>query len=142
MRISAKTEYASLAMLELAASFDADEPVRIRDIADKHGIPPRYLVQILLQLKVAGLVNSTRGAAGGYQLARSPDEISLADIVTVIEGAESESARSGVRASASIAALRSTWAEIDAVERDMLAAVSLADLAERAHGGVENMYYI
>lgn len=142
MRISAKTEYASLAMLELAASFDADEPVRIRDIADKHGIPPRYLVQILLQLKVAGLVNSTRGAAGGYQLARSPDEISLSDIVTVIEGAESESARSGVRASAAIAALRSTWAEIDAVERDMLAAVSLADLAERAHGGVENMYYI
>lgn len=141
MRVSAKTEYACLAMLELAANHEADEPVRIRDIADKHGIPPRFLVQILLQLKAAGLVASTRGAAGGYQLARSPDELSLSDVIGVIEGSEPEAAR-GLHDSAALAALRATWAEIDAAEREMLAGVTLADLVARARGGVENMYYI
>ena len=74
MKFSAKTEYACLAVLELARAFDSDEPVRIRSIAEEHGIPSRFLVQILLQLKGAGLVNSTRGAAGGYQLAKPPGE--------------------------------------------------------------------
>lgn len=142
MRVSAKTEYACLAMLQLAASRDADEPVRIRDIADAHGIPPRFLVQILLQLKVSGLVTSTRGSAGGYQLARMPEDISLADVIAVIEGAEPEMARSGLRKSPAVHALRATWAEIDAAERELLENVSLADLVARARGGVENMYYI
>src|SRR4029453_18506042 len=56
MTISAKVEYACVAVLELAARYESDEPVRIRDIADAHGIPSRFLVQILLQLKGAGLV--------------------------------------------------------------------------------------
>jgi Rrf2 family protein len=142
MRVSAKTEYACLAMLQLAASHDADEPVRIRDVADAHGIPPRFLVQILLQLKVAGLVTSTRGSSGGYQLARPPEEISLADVIGVIEWTESESTRSGLRGSPMVGALRASWAEIDAAERELLQGISLADLVARARGGVENMYYI
>ena len=141
MRVSAKTEYACLAMLELAVNHDADEPARIRDIADAHGIPPRFLVQILLQLKVAGLVTSTRGSAGGYQLARGPEEITLGDVVAVIDGADSE-VRTGLRDSTTVRALRQTWSEIDAAEREMLEGVTLADLVERARGGVENMYYI
>src|SRR5437868_6117456 len=63
VKVSAKTEYACIAMLELAASYGSGEPVRIRKIASEHGVPSRFLVQILLQLKGAGLVNSTRGAA-------------------------------------------------------------------------------
>ncbi len=62
MKLSAKTEYACLAVLELAARYGTGEPVRIRTIADEHGIPSRFLVQILLQLKGAGFVASTRGA--------------------------------------------------------------------------------
>ena len=81
MTISAKVEYACVAILELAARYDSDEPVRIRDIADAHGIPSRFLVQILLQLKGAGLVQSTRGATGGYALAKPPEAISLADVM-------------------------------------------------------------
>ena len=84
VKVSAKTEYACIAMLELAASYGSGEPVRIRRIADEHGIPSRFLVQILLQLKGAGLVASTRGAAGGYQLTRPPGEISLATVMNVI----------------------------------------------------------
>ena len=66
MKVSAKTEYACIAMLELAAQYGSNEPVRIRKIAERHDVPPRFLVQILLQLKGAGLVSSVRGAAGGY----------------------------------------------------------------------------
>ena len=64
MRISAKTEYACIAMLELASQYGSGTPVRIRRIAERHDVPPRFLVQILLQLKGAGLVTSVRGAAG------------------------------------------------------------------------------
>ena len=85
MLFSAKAEYACVAMLELAARYGDPRPVRLADIADTHGIPQPFLVQILLQLKGAGLVASTRGAAGGYHLARRPEEISLADIITVID---------------------------------------------------------
>ena len=77
MRLSAKTEYAAIALLELARNWAGDEPVRIRSICAAHGVPSRFLVQILLQLKGAGIVTSTRGAAGGYHLAREPESITL-----------------------------------------------------------------
>ena len=77
MNIPAKTEYACVAMLELAANYGSDEPVPIRTIAARHGIPDRFLVQILLELKAAGLVTSTRGAAGGYRLTCPPADVSL-----------------------------------------------------------------
>jgi Rrf2 family protein len=83
---SAKTEYACLAVLELAAKYGAGEPVRVRAIADRQGIPSPFLVQILLQLKSAGVVESTRGSAGGYRLARDPATLSLGEVVAIIEG--------------------------------------------------------
>ena len=86
MRISAKTEYACIAMLELASQFGAGEPVRIREIAERHGVPPRFLVQILLQLKGVGLVASVRGASGGYRLLTPPDDVSLGRIMEVVDG--------------------------------------------------------
>src|SRR5690348_16860200 len=85
MRVSAKAEYACVAMLALAASYGEPQPVTVKAIADAHGIPQRFLVQILLQLKGNGLVTSTRGALGGYQLARPPEQIGLADIIGVID---------------------------------------------------------
>src|ERR1700754_1671739 len=90
MKLSAKTEYACLAVLELAARYETAEPIRIRTIADEHGIPSRFLVQILLQLKGAGFVVSTRGASGGYQLAKPPSDITLGEVMAVIEGPESD----------------------------------------------------
>src|SRR5438105_2486305 len=86
MRVSAKAEYACVAMLELAANYSSEsQPMRVKDIADAHGIPQRFLVQILLQLKGAGLVASTRGAAGGYHMAKPPAAVSLADIISIID---------------------------------------------------------
>src|ERR1700722_3052267 len=85
MRVSAKAEYACVAMLELAANYKEPQPVRIKAIAEAQGIPQRFLVQILLQLKTAGLVASVRGASGGYQLAHPPESISLAAVITAID---------------------------------------------------------
>src|SRR5438067_3460620 len=87
MKISAKAEYACLAVLALARHGPGATPLRIREISGSYGIPERYLVQILLQLKGAGLVTSTRGASGGYRLARAPDKISLAEVVNLIDRA-------------------------------------------------------
>ena len=86
MKLSAKAEYACLAMLELARRAPDDPPARIREIACPSQIPERYLVQILLRLKGAGLVQSVRGASGGYRLARTADQISLMDVLNAIEG--------------------------------------------------------
>jgi Rrf2 family protein len=142
VKVSAKTEYACIAMLELAASFGSGEPVRIRNIAEQHGIPSRFLVQILLQLKGAGLVTSTRGAAGGYQLLKPPEEISLASVMAVIEGPPEEVTTSASPDSSAARALAETWQEIAAVERQMLESVTIAELLERARRHNENMYYI
>jgi Rrf2 family protein len=86
MRISAKAEYACLAVIELARSGTNGTPRRVREIAEAQGIPDRYLVHILLQLKVAGIVQSARGSDGGYHLVRRAEDISVADIIQVIDG--------------------------------------------------------
>ncbi len=142
MKVSAKTEYACLAMLELAARFGSGEPVRIRTIADEHGIPSRFLVQILLQLKGAGLVTSTRGAAGGYQLAKTPEEISLGEVMGVIEGPEPASASNLSSDSPTAVVLANAWDEIAKVQHDSLFSITYDDLVKRVRRQVENMYYI
>ncbi len=83
--LSAKTQYACLAMLQLAQDYASGEPVQVRRIAERHGIPATFLVQILHELKRSGLATSTRGAAGGYRLSRPPGELTLADVVDVFE---------------------------------------------------------
>ena len=142
MNISAKTEYACLALMELSASYGSGEPVRIRKIADRHGIPSQFLVQILLQLKGAGMVSSTRGASGGYELIRDPQEITLADVFSVIEGGvEQHSSSAGVETPA-CRVLSDAWTEIASVQRSMLESTTLAELLDRAKGQAEPMYYI
>jgi Rrf2 family protein len=141
MRVSAKTEYACLAMLELAAHWGSGEPVRIRTIADEHGIPSRFLVQILLQLKGAGFVASTRGASGGYQLVKPPEEISLGEVMAVIEG-ESEVTSSADSRSPTAQVLVQAWREVAQVEYDALRAITFADLVGRIQRQTENMFYI
>jgi Rrf2 family protein len=140
MRLSAKTEYACLAMLHLAEEYDGGEPVQIRRIADEHGIPSRFLVQILLQLKGASLVASTRGAAGGYRLARPPRTISLAEVIDVMEGDERPETNAG-KNTPLVSTLLQFCNELNDSERDRLNDTSLADLVEHA-AGREPMWYI
>jgi Rrf2 family protein len=144
MRISAKTEYACIAMLELASQYGSGEPIRIREIAERHGVPPRFLVQILLQLKGAGLVASVRGAAGGYRLLSSPDQISLGRIMEVIDGLLDEEAPKSAASpdSPAVKVLMQAWKEVSAMQFKMLDGITLADLLERAKEQGEQMYHI
>jgi Rrf2 family protein len=131
MRVSAKAEYACIATLELAANYNAPQPVRVKAIAEAHGIPLRFLVQILLQLKGAGLVASTRGAAGGYHLTRPPDQISLADVITVIDRSPAPRPDPSLSPSRAVTAIRAVWHDIQAAEQRMLEDVTLAGLVKQ-----------
>jgi Rrf2 family protein len=142
MNLSAKTEYAAIALLDLAAHWQSSEPLRIRDIAERHGIPQRFLVQILLQLKGAGLVHSARGAAGGYYLARAPEEISLADVASAMEGRLGEITSNLPEATPQVAVLHRVWRSAAQAEFDALASVSFAELVERLSQDQHEMYYI
>ena len=83
MRVSAKADYALRAAIELAAA--GDGPVKGERIAQAQEIPLKFLENILLELRHHGLVQSQRGAEGGYWLARPADEITLADVIRAVE---------------------------------------------------------
>lgn len=108
MPVTAKAEYACLAMLELAARYAEGRPVRLSEVTDKHGIHHGFLVQILLPLRNKGLVLTTRGKAGGYQLAKPPADITLADIVEVLDGLDEPENR-GTSGSAFAVRLQGVW---------------------------------
>jgi len=143
VNISAKTEYACIAVLELAARHAGGDPVRIRDIADTHGIPSRFLVQILLQLKSAGIVDSLRGATGGYRLAKEPKEITLHDVMSVVDSQSATAIKSSAeRNTMSIRVLLSAWRAVAAKEHEMLAEVTFGDLVRQLQGRGDPMYHI
>lgn len=142
MNISAKTEYACIAVLALAVQYESGEPVRIRQIADTHGIPSRFLVQILLQLKGAGLVTSTRGASGGYQLLKPPNQITLAEVMSVIDGRACEVSSNASKETTVSRTLLRVWNEAARVQHEKLNAITFEDLVVNLSRQSENMYFI
>ena len=133
MKISATTEYACVAMLELAANYGSGEPVRIREIAERHEVPARFLVHILLQLKAAGLVASTRGCAGGYRLACPPAEVSLGQVMDVIGGSTSATKDpSASPDSPALKVLMRAWQDVADEVGEMLGGITFAELVDRA----------
>lgn len=87
MKITSKGEYALKALIELAIDHDRGNTVTlINDVAKRKNIPQKYLEQILLSLKNAGILVSKRGVGGGYSLSRSPENISLGEIIRAVEG--------------------------------------------------------
>jgi Rrf2 family protein len=131
VKLSARTEYACLAMLQLAEQYRSGEPEQIRRIAEVHGIPSRFLVQILLQLKAAGLVSSVRGASGGYLLNLPPQEITLLDVIDAIEGIDQPTS-SATEESPLSEVFLSLRQEISDQQRDTLTSVTLADIVEQS----------
>jgi Rrf2 family protein len=131
VRVSAKVDYALRASAELAAAA-GEGPVKGDRLAQAQEIPLKFLENILLDLKHAGLVQSQRGAEGGYWLSRPPDEISLADVIRAVEGPianvrglPSEQVEYGGPA----AGLRDVWVAVRANLRSVLETVTLGDLA-------------
>jgi Rrf2 family transcriptional regulator, cysteine metabolism repressor len=131
MKLSARSEYACLAIMALARHESESSPVCVRKISEIYTIPERYLVQILLQLKGAGLVVSTRGAAGGYRLARDASTISLSEILNAVDGSENqrEGTDGAMRPTASV--LASIWENVRAAERAVLDRTTVAQLVEK-----------
>jgi Rrf2 family protein len=86
MKISAKVDYACRVLAELARLHGKSELARIEHLSRTEQVPSQFLAQILSELRNGGLLTSRRGIQGGYALARPPDQISLLDIITIIEG--------------------------------------------------------
>jgi Rrf2 family protein len=131
VRVSAKVDYALRASAELAAAA-GEGPVKGDRLAHAQEIPLKFLENILLDLKHAGLVQSQRGAEGGYWLSRPPDEISLADVIRAVEGpiANVRGLRSEqVEYGGPAAPLRDVWVAVRANLRSVLETVTLGDLA-------------
>jgi len=142
MKVSAKTEYACIAILELAARYHSSVPARVRDLAEAHNIPARFLVQILLQMKASGFVVSTRGKAGGYYLNRPPQQITLAEVMTAIEGPKN-SCGNGIKKESSVTdVLRRVWNEAGCAQQQVLESVTVAELLDHSHKSGGHMYYI
>jgi len=131
MRVTAKVDYAVRAGAELAAA-SGEGPVKGERIAHSQQIPLKFLENILLELKHAGLVQSQRGAEGGYWLAHPADEISLADVIRAVEGpiANVRGERpEQVEYPGAAAPLREVWIAVRGNLRAVLEAVTLADVA-------------
>lgn len=130
-------------MLQLAQEYASAEPVQAPRIAERHGIPAAFLVQILHELRRAGLTSSTRGASGGYRLSRPPGEITLAEVVEVFEPAE-EPAACAASDSPLAPAVLDLCCDLTRARRERLQSVTLAELAERAAAaaGAGPMWYI
>jgi len=130
MKITSRTEYGLRAMVFLAARTD-DTPVPLVEIAGSEGIPGPFLERILARLREAGLVKATRGASGGYALARPAGRVAVYDVVTALEGPLTfvdcvRSDRACVRADG--CASRVLWRRLDDAVQQALEGLSLADL--------------
>jgi Rrf2 family protein len=132
MRVSAKTDYALRAAVELAAAEDAGTPVKGERLATSQSIPLRFLENILLQLRHAGIVESRRGAEGGYRLARPAADITLADVIRAIDGplaGVSGNRPETLDFQGRSEPLREVWVAVRASLRSVLEHVTLADVA-------------
>jgi len=85
MKISTKIRYGARAMLELAYHY-GEGPIELKEIAKRENLSIKYLEQVIIPLRTAGLIKSFRGSKGGYSLAKPPAEISLNDVVEILEG--------------------------------------------------------
>jgi Rrf2 family protein len=146
MRVSARGEYAIKAMLELALRPEGGL-VPIQAIAERQAIPQRYLEQVLLALKRAGLLVSKRGSTGGYHLTRAPEAITVGEILRAAEGSDAafDAGPTRRRNGGEEADLGELWTEIAAAVSKVVDHVSLADLVARARerrGAARAMYHI
>lgn len=133
MKISQKGLYALQAMMMLARHYNQGA-IRIRDVAYEEELPEKFLELILLELKNARMVESVRGAKGGYQLRRAPSEIRLSDIIRLIDGplapfADAEQLRSLIDRDAQHRALYQVFLDVRDAAAKILESTSLADIA-------------
>jgi Rrf2 family protein len=138
VHVSVRTRYAIKAVLRLAIGFGGP-PVHAREIARFGGIPPKFLDQVMADLRQAGLVIGRRGKGGGYLLARDPGEVSFADVFEAVEGSWGGLSRMPATDEAE-ALVEPVWADVRRATREILTAADFADVAAKADDAT--MYYI
>jgi len=139
VKLSAKSDYAVRAVLGLARHYQSGESLRIEDLAAEQGIPPNYLVQILIELKSRQIVKSQRGKEGGYLLARPPVEITMADVLACIHGEVFDSpALSDAKCAPE---LRWAWKTLQGAVEETARSITFETLLEH-NPDKEKMYYI
>lgn len=130
MRLSTRARYGTRLMLELALNFKKGT-VFLKDIAAREEISEKYLSHLVIPLRASGLISSSRGAHGGYRLAKSPSQITLKEIVQTLEGGISfvECVKNpSVCPRVSKCATRGIWEKLDKKISDALSSINLADL--------------
>jgi Rrf2 family protein len=139
MWITAKTDYATRAVLALAIADDGESSMKLSEIAERTAVPPSYLEQIMSQLRGAGIVRSERGPSGGYRLNHPPEELTIERVVRVFQG---QLAPIGCATRSSpepcpmevACSLRDVWQEVRDATIEILEQADFATLASRAGG--------
>jgi Rrf2 family protein len=141
--LSAKVEYALLALLELANHNDKKLPLTMSEITAKQPIPERYLEQILTHLRRAGVVQSQRGSKGGFVLLREPWQITLFEIVTLVEGERKEK-ETALAPTLEKSLISEVWEQANSAAIAILHRYTLQDLCEQRQARAQQnpMYYI
>lgn len=132
MKISTRGRYGLRILLDLAL-YQTDKPRMIRDIAESQQISEKYISRLMIELRQGGLVRSVRGAKGGYCLARSPQDLSILEIVEVMEGRIGVVdclAQPDACNRANVCPSRNVWNQVNDKIRQTLAAVSLQQLID------------
>ena len=138
MRISAESEYACRALLELALNWPGQKLVQVSAIAKKQDIPIKYLEQILIQLKSARLVESVRGKQGGYRLAKDPRKINVGEVMRNIGGPLLQMADTATHKRSVFTAI---WKEVEGSIVKVLDKVNFEDIANKAKSMEGAMVY-
>jgi Rrf2 family iron-sulfur cluster assembly transcriptional regulator len=138
MKLSTRSRYGTRLMLDMAEHYQ-EGPIQLRTIAERQGIPVKYLEQIIIPLKKAGYVTSVRGYKGGHMLAKPPQEITAGEIVALLEGGRRLALCTddpGICRRAETCVTRLLWKEATEAMYEKLSAYTLADLLMmvRAHG--------
>jgi len=132
VRLSTKARYAVRAMVELALSYDG-EPVKLKTIAEKQDLSIKYLEQVMNPLRVSGFVSTQKGSRGGYRLVKSPDQITLYDLIYAVEGSLApvdcvDNPETCDRVDSCVT--RDVWVRVHQVILRELQSTTLAELAE------------
>ncbi len=147
MKISARDEYACSAVLELSLNYGSEAPVRVQDIAQRQGIPMKFLFQIMQILKRVDLVRSRRGTEGGYALTRPPEQITVGEVIRAMSGPfvqlscmdsgnfDDDCGKQGT------CYFKPIWGEVDRAIAGVLNNITFAELVRRARANQQQLMY-
>jgi len=143
--LSSRVEYAFLALMELADNYNAQSCLKIGEIAERHSLPERYLEQILSALRREGIVQSIRGARGGYVLVREPWKITLQQVITTIDGDDNKrELELSEPSTVEKTVIYEVWSEANQAFQSIFSTRTIQDLCQQrdAYRQDNTMYYI